>query len=369
MLFYLDNSLIVDEGHDEYIPILKSVHNLATQAVDGNHLLLGEVEVIRHFRAIFKSDFIVGPLFQYLDSNMAFSSIPSSVTYYMEITRGLNNKRKEGNNTIIQMDYAHFSTLDISGKTIVIGEDLNDVKFFEHILKWYIKQTHFNLHYCLHPIGGNGHNTYRVVQNELSYEHITICIIDTDKRFSNDNPKPNSTYSLCLPIGIGVPYYIFIPLNVHEIENLIPLNYLDTFDIWTSSGTPNDRHNKRAFDFLRTQANALLPYFDYKKGIHKTEDLMSDSDYMYFAEMCYNANPDKRASGISFASYLNSIGDNQIVYEQLLGGSGLLTRTIQLIDSRQCPIPILERFQESEWMKIGQKMLNWCISRNSEELN
>ena len=57
MLFYLDDSLIVDAGHQEYIPILKSVHNLASQAVEANHLLLGDIKVIMHFRDIL-------PLFQ-----------------------------------------------------------------------------------------------------------------------------------------------------------------------------------------------------------------------------------------------------------------------------------------------------------------
>ena len=282
MLFYLDNSLIVDAGHQEYRPILKSVHNLATQAVEGHHLLLGDVEVIDHFRSVFENDVIVGPLFRKLASNMAINSIPSSITFYMEIILGVNNQKVVNGVTIYQMNYTHFSSLDASGQTMAIGEDLNDVKVFEHILRWFINRTHSNLHYSLHPLGGNGRNINRVVQNELNSQHITICIIDTDMKYPNYTPAPDSTYSLCLPVGIGVPFYKFVPLNVHEIENIIPLNYIDSFDIWTT-GTANDVRNKRAFDFLRSQANDLLPFFDYKKGIRNNIDLTSSPYYLDYA--------------------------------------------------------------------------------------
>lgn len=368
MLFYLDNSLIVDARHHEYRSILKSVHNLALQAVEGNHLLLGDVEVIMCFRDLFENDFIVGPLFQKLASNMAIYTIPSNITFYMEIIRGTSNQRIEGGITIYQMNYSHFSTLDASGKTMVIGEDLNDVKIYEHILRWFIDRTHANLHYCLHALGGNGRNTYRVVQNELNSMHISICIVDTDMKYPNYAPDPNCTYSLCQPIGIGVPFYKFISLNVHEIENLIPLNYIDTFNVWTA-GNATDVHNKRAFDFLRMKANELLPYFDYKKGIHKTTDLTSNLDYMHFAEKCFLINPDKTAAYANFNAYLSCLGINGIVYEQLLGGSGILTRTLELIETMTCPIPVLEAFQEAEWNIIGQNMLNWCVARNREVLN
>ncbi len=369
MLFYLHDSLIVDAGHQEYGPILKSVHNLALRAVEANHLLLGDVKVILHFRDIFKDDIIVGPLFQMLASNMAICTIPSSITFYMEIIRGTCNQRVEENVIIYQMDYNHFSTLDASDKTMVIGEDLNDVTIFEHILKWFINRTHSNLHYCLHPLGGGGRNICRVVQNELNSSHITICIVDTDMKYPNYTPAADSTYSLCLPIGNGVPYYKFVSLNVHEIENIIPLNYIDTFDIWTS-GNANDQHNKRSFDFLRTLANDILPFFDYKKGIHKSTDIITNSDYMTFAEKCFSVNVDKTTANADFTTYLSSVGNNGIVYEQLLSGSGILTRTVALITSDACPTtPVLESFQEVEWMAIGQNMLNWCIARNNEGLN
>jgi hypothetical protein len=184
----------------------------------------------------------------------------------------------------------------------------------------------------------------------------------------NYTPDLNSTCSLCLPVGNGVPFYKFVPLHVHEIENIIPLNYIDTFDIW-NSGNANDARNKRAFDYLRVRANDILPFFDYKKGIHKSVELTTCTDYVNYAEMCFSTNPDKTTVYADFTTYLSSIQNNGIVYEQLLGGSGILTRTLSLIESSTCPNPVLESFQEVEWISIGQNMLNWCVARNNEGLN
>lgn len=53
MLFYLTDSLIVEENNPLYKGIYKAVHNLATQVVDGNHLLTASYAAIKHFRNIF----------------------------------------------------------------------------------------------------------------------------------------------------------------------------------------------------------------------------------------------------------------------------------------------------------------------------
>ena len=347
---------------------MQAVHHLASQAVDSNHLLLGDIDAITHFHSLFKDDVIVGPLFQKLVSNITFCTVPSSVTFYMEVVSSTPIQRVEGDVTIQQMHYTHFSSLDASIKTTVIGEDLNDVAFFDHILQWFITSTHANLHYNFHPMSGGGKNTYKVVTNELDANHITICIIDTDIKYPGYVQAPDTTYPLCAAVGAGVVFYKFLPLSVHEIENIIPLNYIDAFDVWTE-GTAEDARNKAAFDALRSRADEILPYFDYKKGIHKTTEFTSSADYMDLAEKCFSCNISLKATYPDFTTYLAHIPDKGIVYNQLIGGSGILTRTLDLIKMPTCPAPLLEPFQEYNWKEIGQNMLNWCIARDRESLN
>lgn len=51
-------------------------------------------------------------------------------------------------------------------------------------------------------------------------------------------------------------------LPVHEVENLVPLNYIDKLD-WNE----NNRYKKAGLDYLRDNAHteSIIKYFDFKK--------------------------------------------------------------------------------------------------------
>lgn len=42
---------------------------------------------------------------------------------------------------------------------------------------------------------------------------------------------------------------------------------------------------------------------------------------------------------------------------------------LSLINGDRCPQPDLLVFQNDNWMKIGQTMLDWCISRDTESIH
>lgn len=67
-----------------------------------------------------------------------------------------------------------------------------------------------------------------------------------------------------------ITIYKFLPIDVHEIENLIPTNFIDMLNIWNTDAC---RQNKEYFDYLKNDAERILPFFDFKKGIRKTNDL------------------------------------------------------------------------------------------------
>lgn len=213
-----------------------------------------------------------------------------------------------------------------------------------------------------------GSNTYKTVYNELNANQISICIVDTDKKYKGCLPEKDGTYDKCVKNIIAPPsYYKFIAIQVHEIENLIPLNYIDTFDIW-NNGKKEDKKNKRNFDFLRLDAENILPYFDYKKGIKKDDMFNNCLEYRKFANRCYCTNSDLISRIPDFESYVNTVSSKGEIYPHLLGGSGILNRTIDLINSDNVPEPQLLGFQEDEWNKIGQAMLDWCIAKGPESI-
>ncbi len=369
MLFYLTDSLIVEETNPLYNGIYKAVHNLATQAVDGNHLLTASYATISHFRKVFRSDPIIGLFFNNLFQNFATVGIPLDLKFYIEIVKEQPTCRREDGREICQKLYSHYMCIDASHKTSLIGEDLNDTKFYKHILSWYIRQLNANYSFAFYSINGGGQNTYRAVKNELSSNHITICIIDTDKKYASYLPENSKTYKNCINLEYSdVCEYKLLPLEVHEIENLVPLNYIDAFDNWTN-GDANDVRKKRAFDFLRGNAEEILPYFDYKKGIHYDEMFRTTANFREFAKKCYVVNEDKVSLEPSFEIFTTDMEDKAEIYPNLIGGSGILTRTLELIGSENCPQPELLDFQRHNWNLIGQSLLDWGIARKAEAIS
>ena len=368
MLFYLTDSLIVSEQDVNFKSIYQAVHCIANQVADGSHLLTGDEEVLLYFRKIFQHDLIIGQLFNHLYQNYATAMVPSCLTFYLEVVAVVNIPlRFERDTEIVQMHYSYFSSLDRVSRTILICEDLNDTCFFRHVLDWYMKDKG-NLRYAVHGIGAGGRNVHRTVSDELSHKHICICIIDTDKKYEGCIPEQDGTYGLCVGIGNNVPYYKFLPLNVHEIENLIPLNYIDKFDVWIN-GRLDDKKNKRAFDYLIKDADNILPYFDYKKGIKKGQMYDSQQEYRLLAQRCYEVNVELKELYPDFDSFIDSLRTD-IIYPHLIGGSGVLKRTLELIENNELVDvePVLIDFQKENWINIGQAMLNWCVARNMEQI-
>lgn len=369
MLFYLTDSLIVDKGDPLFIGIYKSVRNLATQVIDGNHILTASFDVVKYFRDIFKDDLVIGLLFNKLYQDFATVGIPSDLKFYIEIVKENPVCRNENGRYICQKTYSYYLNINASAMAYLVGEDLNDTKFYEHILKWYIRQKNANYYYSFHGVGGGGKNTYRAILNELKSQHITICIIDTDKKYKECPIETDSTYYNCVNlVHSNACEYKILPLNVHEIENLIPLNYIDQFDNWVN-GDANDIKKKRAFDFLRDNAEEILPYFDYKKGIKYDDMLRNSADYQKFAEKCYMANHDFVNVEPSFQNFISGLSNKAIIYPNLIGGSGTINNTLAMIDNNSCPQPELLEFQRDNWEVIGQNMLDWCVARIPESIS
>lgn len=368
MLFYLTDSLIVDQTDPIYNDIFKAIQNISVQVIDSRHLLAGDFNVIKHFRAVFKDNPIIGPLFNDLYQNFSTKGVPEQLTFYMEVVLKNPTKRTEGTITICQKLYSHFLILDHTLEARMVCEDLFDAEFYQYILSWFIKTKGCNCSFAFHNQGGGGGNIFRAVEEELSKKHITLCIVDTDKKYQSCPYDPKGTYGRCLSVDSAADEYKLLPIEVHEIENLVPLNFIDiAFPLYTEQNE-SDKRNKRHFDYLRKDAENLLPFFDYKKGIRKDKFFDDNSEYRDFAKKCYSLNVEKTNKEADFDTYINRLKSKE-VYPNLIGGTGTIKMALSLINGDRCPQPDLLVFQNDNWMKIGQTMLDWCISRDTESIH
>lgn len=369
MLFYLTNSLIAPSEDPVYKHIYKSICILAMQVEASQHLLTGDYDVIEHFRDIFKNSPIIGPLFNSIYQNYSTVGVPGYITFYIEIVNSAPKpERVVGSKLIRQLNYSHFDIPDKASSALLMGEDTNDAIFYEHILCWYKKTYAPFAHHRIRRCHGGGVNTAREIANHLNQGDILIAIIDTDKKYPSCPIKRDSTYDKCRKLVRTEPYYFLLPIDVQEIENLIPSNYIEACNDWSNQSS-NDSICKSKIEMLYSDSENTLPFFDFKKGLVIDENVRNNTDYREFARKCYNARTDLKAAEPDFDVFVANSPDGIEICPKLFGGSGLIKRIIQLLGSTECPqTPQLFLFQKENWEKIGQSMLNWCICRNSERL-
>ena len=87
---------------------------------------------------------------------------------------------------------------------------------------------------------------------------------------------------------------------------------------------------------------------------------------MAFAKLCYNQNPEMSKD---FEIHLQELDIKGQVYPPLIGGTGTMKMTLNLISNNNFPIPVLLDYQKKNWVRIGQNMLDWCVARNKEAIH
>mgnify|MGYP003293298487 CR=1 FL=1 len=360
MLYYLTDNLLVDETHPAYQHILQAIKRLGFAAIESNHLVTGDYEILKKTLEWFRDDELLA-LFSGLVSNYATQAVPSFITYYLEVVLDNPVVRTVDGITIAQIlpcDLCRTENV-VSGSLIV--EDINDAVFYDHILNWYVQNNRIKANFNYTKIHGGGNRIVDVIRQELAKKHISMTVIDTDKRYPLYNVNVG-TYKDCKKLGRKAVYYKFLPLDVHEIENLLPLNYIDLLDCWT---TETGRVKKKLFDYLKADAEHILPYFDIKKGIIKN-NIKNDEGYFNFAKDCYHLNPEFVAIEPDFNTYCINKKDKEFIYEGLI--NGIMKKILEKIDDNSFPAPLLYDFQKRNWNAIGANMANWFVARNLESL-
>lgn len=109
----------------------------------------------------------------------------------------------------------------------------------------------------------------------------------------------------------------------------------------------------------------MLPCFDIKNGIVNGELLRKDALYRNYAMKCYYLHPTLLQHG-DFDAYARTLANKTVIYPHLL--KGLLKAYLKYLDNGPKFDVELMEYQQKEWEKIGNAMLNMGCSRNVEAL-
>lgn len=316
MLFYLTESLLVEKEDPEYLKVREAVRNLACSALQGKHLVLAGIKALTVFEDWFSGDDYVRVFFQRLIENYATIGPPKGLSYHIDIVRGALMSPN-------QMDYSLFLNFDALSQCALIAENDYDCQFYRFILSWYIGIFHSeeNIRTVFSDVSGSGGETPSVIKKELKKNRVSVCIVDTDVRFPGDSPTKDSTCMKCRKVNKMLPYYKYLELSVHEIENLIPINFLLQTDGWHGDALAK----KQAFEKI-CHDTRIMPYFDIKKGLFRSSK--KDDALYVFGKMCYECNP-SYTSERSYEAKYESMEPQ--IYPPLIENA--LKKTIQLLSS------------------------------------
>lgn len=162
-------------------------------------------------------------------------------------------------------------------------------------------------------------------------------------------------------------------MGVRELENLLPLNYVDEVTAnHHDYQQPLSKDFVRHFNYLRHSPKHpdILPYFDYKEGIKKNDNYLKSPEYQSLAQLCWKQNPEI-CTGQTYKAYEDSIPLGDRLYYPLARKIHAHTLAY-IVDNKvkgTLKEPDLLPFQEAEWIRIGKEIATWGYARPTEAVS
>lgn len=365
MLFYLTDSLIVVKSTPLFVEIKRAIRLLSMSVFECRHLLRGDENVLKYYESEFLDDDDVYPIIHYLVERPSTANVvPAEICNYIEVVNGIPLDTVKNGHRIKQVRYDYFCDSSKVQNMRIAVEDIDDSKFYDYILWWYLTTNDLKFNCAFTPLPGGGGRMDVNVSDILRRGYMITCIADSDKKYKNQPDDTDSTGYKCskikCPTG-GIYYYLL--LGVHELENLIPHNHFLSLK-WTGQSL----RDKNDFAHLcgKPESEELLPYFDIKEGIKKKDVMSLGKDYFAYAESCCKLHP-TLMHGKSFQEYVDGLtSDDDYVYPRLR--KRMMNDLASLYETRSLPYPILMVYQFDEWNKIAQIMLDVTCARNPEAM-
>ena len=279
MFLYLDSTL--SSCLNSPIPhnIIDGIQCLALMLRSGAHLVSGDrntlaaianlEEISSSARAVFRR-----AVARHAQANSVLEHVSTYALVYFgndELTSSVTNGKK-----VIKIPISRIPNLIAQISTEIVYEDINDATIYNIVAQWYSENILNNPHLSIksNPVQGGGSRTYDIYNaKQNAAETFCLCITDSDKKYPTDTAGETSTKVRQVEDFLK-PLSFHLDLDFHEIENLIPLSFLD--------GIAGTNDAKEIIAALRTadgnERREAKLYWDYKKGI-RAHYLKSSEDF------------------------------------------------------------------------------------------
>lgn len=248
----------------------------------------------------------------------------------------------------------------------LLCENLTDNDFYYLIGKHYCnKHGYEQLKLSFHNENGGGNTTATVFTKCVEEEkRPTLCIIDSDRKHGKTKQFPNNPAigntlmhvrdaKHKLDNNSRNPPFFLQELNVHEAENLIPMDVLSRLE------QVNDRGGKQLLVKLRGigKEEAIL-YYDFKKGL---PFIIEKPKQQYWKDLLLALEGNESEMPPDTKPEKGDEQEGKSQFFPAVGRSDLLEQAVQSMKDN--PSVQVDSYLEALWDEIGLIILTWgCAS-------
>lgn len=357
MLFNLTPELISqDHSESDKKKIKRAIEHILRSVSESKHLVISDLDTIIKLKQIITCSDSLSVLI-YLENNYSFLNY-DSIKYYVNVIVGYDNiyESSEGDCKFLNIPINYIQDSNLTNPTRILCEDISDASFFKIICNHYVINNNIgNISLCFEEEHGGGNQISRSFNKHINAKNIfCLAFADNDKKYPEC--QIGETLQKLSSIVNTNLLCKYISLECHEIENLIPFNYIQKIK------KVYNEENGITFieNIIHSMEKESLKYFDIKKGINK-DQISSSNDYLIFAKKLAEYSP----IHIDFSNIEQYEKKHKIIPQVGKIMSSFIESNTLLIDET----PHFLDFQITEWNKIGSDFLFWTCSRNKEPLN
>lgn len=318
--------------------VLSCITNILIGYYEGNFLLMATEEICDFFAGKVSELRAIQAL-AYLKNNCSFSY---NVQYFFKIVMNDNVSDK------YELPLSFFKKTSSIQPISILGENSLDITFFVRMTKIFFPSI--SLKYNIE--NGGGSDTGKTLKNLQKKIIFILVIIDSDKKYIN--AEYGDTYNAVKnAYNKKLKHVTFYPLDVHEIENLLPFSFLLT--------TANNKGKNFLARLKKTDnAKEILRYYDIKNGI-KFKDVKDNALYFQFAKLIYDRIYGNKKN--NFELFISNIkNDDQQIFP------GIRKNAMQKFLEEKAPKMDINFFRD-ELEAIAKLIATLACGRNDDPIN
>ena len=278
---------------------------------------------------------------------------------------------EENQKTVLESGFAFFKNSSATQSTSILGEDLNDARFYIYIGNFYIKNNSilnkFALkHSCCH---GGGSQTVKIYNNILAENKFCYCIVDSDKKHPN-SPRGETCKAFLKNADDDVKDLFFEKfgqvriLDAHEVESIIPFNVLTEIIVNGNSSRDLILTIKRLQRMIEKDSNIRI-YLDHKKGLNREDAYKLDDMYRkkkkfkgYYSTELNKLIEQNNKCFEHIEQVYHQCDDNCFRFAPM--GSKLLSKTLKNFENNNYTKGDIDKITLPYWEMIGKDIFSWC---------